>query len=151
MVLFNIGVDIGRRVQLFGSKFPLSLVASSNQFHSRFSKQIFCCFCLSKQVTLKSKNNFWAKFACPKKCRTERARNKLHFFQRFPRFHHFPNFSSGCRVSSLSKIFIRLSTFITFQTFHQVADFHHFPNFSSARRLSSFSQLFVMLSTFNTL
>ena len=140
MVLCNIAVDIGRRVQLFGSKFPLSLVASSNQFHSCFSKQCFCCFCLSKQVTLKSKNNFWAKFACTKKCRSKRKTVKQIAF-----------FSTFSQISSLSQLFIRLSSFITFQTFHQVVDFHHFPNFASTSLTSSFSELCFKLSTFNTL
>ena len=58
-------------------------------------------------------------------------------------FHHFANFSSGCWVSSLSKLFIRLSTFITFWTFHHVVDFHHFLNFSSRCRLSSLSEVFI--------
>ena len=45
---------------------------------------------------------------------------------------------------------IKLLTFITFRTFHQVVNFHHFPNFSSSCWLSSPSELFIRLSTFIT-
>ena len=74
---------------------------------------------------------------------------KSKFFEKFVLthqvvdFHHLPNFSSGCQLSSPSELFIRLLTFITFQSFHQVVDFHHFPNFSSGCRLSSLSEVFI--------
>ena len=59
-------------------------------------------------------------------------------------------FSTFSQISSLSQLFIRLSSFITFPTFHQVVEFHHFPNFSSGCQLSSLSKLFIRLSTFIT-
>ena len=45
---------------------------------------------------------------------------------------------------------IKLLTFITFRTFHQVVHFHHLPNFSSSCQLSSLSKVFITLSTFIT-
>ena len=81
---------------------------------------------------------------------------KSKFFEKFVLthqvvdFHHLPNFSSGCQLSSLSELFIKLLTFITFRTFHQVVHFHHLPNFSSSCQLSSLSKVFITLSTFIT-
>ena len=51
--------------------------------------------------------------------------------------------SSSCWLSSPSELFIRLSTFITFRTFHLVVNFHHFRKFSSRCRLSSLSEVFI--------
>ena len=68
---------------------------------------------------------------------------KSKFFEKFVLthqvvdFHHLPNFSSGCQLSSPPELFIRLLTFITFQSFHQVVDFHHFPKFSSTSNFVS--------------
>ena len=81
---------------------------------------------------------------------------KSKFFEKFVLthqvvdFHHLPNFSSGCQLSSLSELFIKLLIFITFRTFHQVVHFHHLPNFSSSCQLSSLSKVFITLSTFIT-
>ena len=74
----------------------------------------------------------------------------LLFFHRVGIFWKVRACSSSSFVSSLCQLFIRLLSFITFQTFHQVVDFHHFPNFSSRCWLSSLSELFITLSTFIT-
>ena len=143
MVLCNIACWYWGACTIFCFKVSSYSGCLFKSFSFSFFQAILLLLLLAKIGHLKIKEQLLGKILLYKKMSKRKTVKQIAFFQRFPRFHHFPNFSSGCRVSSLSQLFIRLSSFITFQTFHQVVDFHHFPNFSSGCRLSSLSELFI--------
>ena len=134
-------VDIGGLVYLFGL---------NSSFHYGCLRQIlfqiifaFAVVLLlrAKICHLKIKEQLLGKIHLDRKVENK-GRKRKHFF------HRFQNFSSGCRLSSLSESFINFPDFITLPTFHQVVNFHHFPKFSSTSQTSSLFELFIRLLTF---